>query len=60
MPLHTYAIEEKNMKFDVPRINDTWNLGDASIEVMYTGTDKKDLNSSSIVLKLNYRFCLQL
>ena len=48
------ALEEKNMKFDVPRINDTWNLGDASIEVMYTGTDKKDLNSSSIVLKLNY------
>ena len=48
------AIEDKNMKLTVPKIGDTFELGDATIEVLYTGTDTSDLNSTSIILKLTY------
>lgn len=48
------AIESKGLKFNVPKIGETWSLGKAKIEVMFTGKNEKDLNSSSIVLKLTY------
>lgn len=48
------ALEKKNMKLDTPKIGSTFNLGKAVITVLYIGTDKKNLNDTSIVLKLNY------
>lgn len=48
------AIETKNMTYDVPKIGSTFNLGDATIEVIYTGTDISDLNNTSIVLRLDF------
>ncbi len=49
------ALEEKNMILNIPKIGDIWKLGDSTIEVLYTGTNSKDLNSTSIVLKLTYK-----
>ena len=48
------AIERKNLKLHIPKINSTWQLGDSIIEVIYVGTDDKDFNNSSIILRLNY------
>ncbi|MCI6265930.1 MAG: MBL fold metallo-hydrolase [Erysipelotrichaceae bacterium] len=48
------AIEEKNMTYTVPKIDETFLLGDAEIKVIYTGTDTSDLNNTSIVLKLTF------
>lgn len=48
------AIENKNLKFKVPKIGEIFSLGDSSLEVLYTGTDTKDLNNTSIVLKLTF------
>ena len=48
------AIQNKNLAIDIPKIGDTFKLGDAIIKVIYTGNDEKDLNNSSIVLKLIY------
>lgn len=49
------AIENKNMTYTVPTIGETFSLGEAKVEVIYTGTDTKDLNNTSIVLKLTFR-----
>lgn len=48
------AIDAKNMTYTVPTINETFSLGDATITVIYTGTDTTDLNNTSIVLKLEF------
>lgn len=48
------AIENKNMTFTIPKIDSNFKLGNANIKVIYTGTDTKDLNNSSIVLKMNF------
>jgi competence protein ComEC len=48
------SIDKKNMTYQVPKINDTFYLGKATIKVIYTGTDTRDLNNTSIVLKLTY------
>lgn len=48
------SLEEKNMYFDVPKVDSTMTLGNAKIKVIYVGDDKEDLNNSSIVLKLSY------
>ena len=48
------AIEQKNMSFTVPKIGDEFTLGEATIKVIYTGTDEKELNNTSIVLKLTF------
>lgn len=48
------SIEKKGMKFSIPKIDDVLKLGDADVLVIYTGTDTKDLNNSSIILKLTY------
>ena len=48
------AIENKNTNYEVPVIGNEFNLGDAKIEVIYTGTDTSDLNNTSIVLRLDY------
>lgn len=49
------AMEEKNMIFDVPNIGQNFALGHTLFQVMYTGSDKKNLNNSSIILKANFK-----
>lgn len=48
------SIENKNLLYQVPKIGETFSLGEATLEVIYTGTDLNDLNNSSIVLRLDY------
>jgi len=48
------SLLEKEMYFDTPKINDTFKLGDAVIEVIYVGDDEKDLNNTSIVIRVIY------
>ena len=48
------ALNSKNIRLETPTIGDTFDLGDAKIQVLYVGTDKDDLNNDSIVLKVNY------
>ena len=48
------SIDKKNMKYKVPKIDSTFELGDAIVKVIYTGTDTTDLNTTSIILKLTY------
>ena len=49
------AMEEKNMTFDVPNIGQNFALGHTLFQVMYKGSDKKNLNNSSIILKANFK-----
>lgn len=49
------ALEEKNLSFETPDIDSEFRLGDALFKVLYTGTDKRDLNNTSIVLKMTYK-----
>ena len=49
------AMENKNLTYTVPKIKDKYNLGDATIEVIYTGTNKQELNNTSIVLRMVYK-----
>ena len=49
------ALEEKQVKFETPKIDDEFKLGDANIKVIYVGNDSENLNNSSIVLKLTYK-----
>lgn len=46
------AIENNKLTYKVPKIQETFTLGEAKIEVIYTGTDTKELNNCSIVLRL--------
>lgn len=48
------SLEKKNIAFQTPAIDSTFELGDATIDVLYVGTDDSDLNNTSIVLKLTY------
>lgn len=45
-------IESKNMTYKVPKIQESFTLGEATVEVLYTGTDAKELNNASIVLRM--------
>ena len=49
------ALEEKNLSFETPDIDSEFLLGDALFKVLYTGTDKSDLNNTSIVLRMTYK-----
>ena len=50
------ALEEKNMTLSIPKTNATFKLGDATVKVLYVGTeDESDLNDTSIVLKVTYQ-----
>lgn len=48
------ALESKSIAFETPTEDDTLKFGDTSISVLHVGHDKKDLNDTSIVLKLTY------
>ena len=50
------ALESKNIALSIPNKNDTFNLGDATVKVLYVGTEEEsDLNGTSIVLKVTYQ-----
>lgn len=49
------SIEKKDYKITVPKNNEVFNYNNINIKVLYTGTDEKDLNNTSIVLKLTYQ-----
>ncbi|MEG0137845.1 MAG: ComEC/Rec2 family competence protein [Bacilli bacterium] len=49
------SLQNKNLKFETPKIGQKFYLGETLIEVIYVGTDEKDLNNTSIVLKANYK-----
>ena len=48
------AIENNNLKINIPKENETINLGEASLNFIYSGTNKDDLNSTSIITKLTF------
>lgn len=48
------TIAEKNYKITVPKVDEEINLNNMNFKVLYTGTDERDLNNTSIVLKLEY------
>ena len=48
------SLEKKNLNFDTPQIGSTFYLVKSKIETIYVGKDSKNLNNSSIILKLTY------
>ena len=48
------ALENQNLKYTTPKIGSTFNFEGANFEVLYVGKDAKDLNNSSIVVKMTY------
>lgn len=48
------SIENKNYKITVPKVDEEFNYDNIKLKVFYTGTNEKDLNNNSIVLKLTY------
>ena len=50
------VLGEKNMSLSIPKTNATFKLGDATVKVLYVGTEEEsDLNNTSIVLKVTYQ-----
>lgn len=50
------SLAEKEMTLSIPKANTTFKLGDATVKVLYVGTEKEnDLNDTSIVLKITYQ-----
>lgn len=48
------ALENKNLKYIVPKTGDSYKLNNSTINVIYEKSNVSDINDSSIVLKLNY------
>lgn len=48
------SIANNNLEITVPTIGETFALGEATLEVIYTGTGEKDLNEASIILKMTF------
>jgi len=48
------AIENKDLAISVPEIGEKFKLGEADFEIIYTGTDDKDLNATSIIINMLY------
>ena len=49
------SLESKKIKYEVPKINSTFNLADATFTTIFIDKNEDDLNNSSIVLKLTYK-----
>ncbi|MGN0144779.1 MAG: ComEC/Rec2 family competence protein [Clostridium sp.] len=50
------AVKNKDMKFTVPSVGDTFNIGDAKCTVLAPNSSKyEDANNYSIVIKLEYK-----
>lgn len=48
------ALELKGIGFNTPEVDREFNFSDSKIRTLYVGSDKSDLNDTSIVLKLTY------
>lgn len=48
------ALSSNNLKYNTPIIDEQLKLGNAILNVLYVGNSSKDLNDSSIVLKLTF------
>lgn len=48
------TIANKKLEITIPEVNSEFNLGEAKLKVIYTGTDESDLNNTSIVLKMTF------
>lgn len=49
------SIDRRNLTFSIPEISSTMTLGDATMKVIYSGTNSEDLNNSSVIVKLTYK-----
>lgn len=49
------ALEVKNIAFETPKEDENLTFSDTDFKVLHVGKDKKDLNDTSIVLKLTYK-----
>ena len=49
------ALEEKKIAFETPEEDENLTFSDTDFKVLHVGKDKKDLNDTSIVLKLTYK-----
>lgn len=49
------ALEEKNIAFETPEEDENLTFSDTIFKVLHVGKDKRDLNDTSIVLKLTYK-----
>ena len=53
------AISSKELTITIPKIGETFKLGEADLNIIYTGTNTSDLNSTSIIVKMifgNYSY----
>lgn len=48
------AASEKNLKISTPKVNDTFSVGDAKCTVIAIGDNEGDLNSTSIVIQMDF------
>lgn len=48
------SLDRKKIKFQTPNINDDFKLNNATFKVLHIGDNKKDLNDTSVVLRLEY------
>lgn len=48
------AISNKNKKISVPKVGQTFNVGNAKCEIMSVEDNSKDLNACSIVIRMEY------
>lgn len=48
------ALEETNVTFQTPKVNQTFNLQDTTITTLSVTADEKNLNDTSIVLKVKH------
>ena len=51
------AIEAKNVKLTVPKVNDTFTFGDASFTVLSIENNVEEFNLASIVVRVDYKNC---
>ncbi len=48
------GLDRKKIKFQTPNVNDDFKLNNATFKVLHIGDNKKDLNDTSVVLRLEY------
>lgn len=48
------ATKNKNLQIETPKAGDNFTIGKVSCEVAYVGSDKENLNLSSIIIKMKY------
>lgn len=48
------SLDRKKIKFQTPNVNDDFKLNNATFKVLHIRDNKKDLNDTSVVLRLEY------